>query len=117
MNFIKVSFYYIAGYLGFTALGLIISPAQFQKLMLASDIYPSVPMRFAGMFALLLAIVIFQLARKGLWELYPTTLFARGLGLAILVSLYVKTHNPFFVSALVVVFIGLSLTLIGHFKK
>jgi hypothetical protein len=117
MKYIKFSFYYIAGYLGFTAVGLIFVPELFQKFMFASEVYPSVPMQFAGMFALLLSIVVFQLARKGLWQLYLTTLLARTFGLVILMSLYVKTHNPFFLSALVVVSVGYFLTLVGHFKK
>ncbi len=99
MNFIKLSFYYIAGYLGLTALGLIFISTQFQELLFASEVYPSVPMRFAGMFALLLSIVVFQLARKELWQMYPTSLFARFFGIIILISLFLKTHNPIFISA------------------
>ena len=92
-------------------------PAEFQKLLFASQVYDATPMRIAGMFALLLSIVVFQLARKGLYELYTTTLFARAVALVIIISLYFQTRNPFFLSMLAIVCVGVIATLVGHFQK
>jgi len=117
MKLIKFSFYYISAYLGLAGVMFLAAPAQFQKLLFASEVYDATPMRIAGMFALLLSIVVFQLARKGLFELYTTTLFARAVALVIIVSLYVQTQNPFFLSMLAIVSVGVTLTIIGHFRK
>ncbi|MEI6843212.1 MAG: hypothetical protein WCK48_01745 [bacterium] len=116
MKYIKFSFYYISAYLGLAGITFLFIPAQFQKLLFASEIYDPIPMAIAGMFALLLSIVLFQLARKGLFELYPTTFFARIVAIAIIVSLYVRTHNPFFISMFMIVIVGMIITAIGHFK-
>ncbi len=86
-------------------------------LILGSEIYDPVPIGIAGMFALLLSIIIFQLGRKGLYDLYKTTLFARTIAMLVIINLYAKTQNPFFLSMLGIVLIGFVLTLIGHFQK
>lgn len=117
MKLIKFSFYYISAYLGLAAVAFLFFPSAFQKLLFASEVYPPVPMHIAGMFALLLSIVVFQLARKGLFELYPTTLFARVLALIIIVTLYFQTHNPFFICMFGIVIVGFITTIIGHFQK
>lgn len=117
MKLIKFSFYYIAAYLALAGVMFLFAPSWFQKLLFASEIYDAVPMRIAGMFALLLSIVIFQLGRKGLYELYKTTLFARAVALIIIVVLYFQTSNPFFLSMLAIVSVGVAVTLVGHFKK
>ena len=117
MKLIKFSFYYISAYLGLAGVTFLFIPAQFQKLLFANQIYDSVPMHLAGMFALLLSIVVFQLARKQLFELYTTTLFARAVALVIIIALYIQTHNPFFLSMLAIVLFGVVVTIIGHFQK
>jgi hypothetical protein len=117
MRLIKLSFYYISAYLGLAGITFLFIPTQFQKLLFANQIYDPIPMHIAGMFALLLSIVVFQLARKKMFEMYPTTLFARVVALIIIVSLYFQTHNPFFISMFVIVAIGMATTLLGHFQQ
>ncbi len=117
MKLIKFSFYYISAYLGLAGVMFLAAPTEFQKLLFANQIYDATPMRLAGMFALLLSIVVFQLARKGLFELYKTTLFARAVALVIIISLYFQTKNPFFLSMLAIVCVGVVATLVGHFQK
>ncbi|MEI6660053.1 MAG: hypothetical protein WCK91_01355 [bacterium] len=117
MNLIKFSFYYIASYLGLAGVAFLLFPTQFQRLLFANQIYDTIPMNIAGMFALLLSIVVFQLARKGLFELYSTTLFARAVALIIIIYLYIQTRNPFFISMFSIVSLGVILTLIGHYNR
>ena len=117
MKYIKFSFYYISAYLGLAGVAFLFFPTQFQKLLLADKIYDPVPMHIAGMFAMLLSIVIFQVARKQLFQMYPTTLFARTIALVIIFTLYFQTRNPQFLTISVIVIVGVVLTLIGHFKK
>ncbi len=116
MNYIKFGFYYLATYLGLTGLAFLFVPDQFQKLLFGNPIYDSIPMNIAGMFAVLLSIVVFQIARKGHFEFYTTTLFARSFAIVVLICLYIKTSNPLFIAMLVVVLIGVLITLLGHFK-
>jgi len=117
MKLIKFSFYYIAAYLALAGVMFLFAPAWFQKLLFANEIYDAVPMHIAGMFALLLSIVVFQLGRKGLYELYKTTLFARAVALVVIVTLYFKTHNPFFLSMFGIVSLGVIVTLVGSYQK
>lgn len=117
MKLIKFSFYYISAYLGLAGVAFLFFPGPFQKMLFADEIYDSVPMNIAGMFALLLSIVVFQLARKGLFSLYRTTLFARVVAIVIIAALYFQTGNPFFISMFAIVAIGMAITLIGHFQN
>ena len=116
MKFIKFGFYYLASYLFLTGWAFLLIPTEFQKLLFGNPIYDAVPMQIAGMFAVLLSIVVFQIARKGLFELYTTTLFARSFAVLVLICLYAQTHNPLFVCMLGVVLVGILITLYGHFK-
>lgn len=117
MKLIKFSFYYIASYLFVAAVGFLIFPETFPKLLLSNHVYEPAALRLAGMFALLLSIVVLQLGRKGLFELYRTTLFIRLIALILIIVFYFQTRDPFFFSMFAIVGVGVVLTLVGHFQK
>ena len=116
MKLTRYSLIYLATYLTIGGIGFLFIPTIFSKLLFANQIYQEEPLRMAGMFSLLLGIVVIQIVRHKVSVLYPTSVFARAVGLVALAVLYVQTNNTMFVSLFVIVFVGFSLTLLSLHK-
>jgi len=110
MKLTRYSLTYLATYLTLGGLGFLFIPTQFSKLLLSNVTYQEIPMRLAGMFSLLLGIVVAQMVRHRVTVLYATSILARVIGVVALVAFYFQTHNPMFLTLFVIVIIGLSLT-------
>jgi uncharacterized protein YjeT (DUF2065 family) len=116
MKLTKFSLIYLATYLTMGGVGFLFVPTAFSKLLFANPVYQEEPLRMAGMFSLLLGIVVIQIVRHEVSVLYPTSIVARVIGLIALAVLYFQTHNPMFVSLFVIVFLGFSITLFSLIK-
>ena len=106
----NLSLYYLAGYLVPAGLLLLFAPEFATKLLLSNHTYDYAPFRLAGVLLLVVGILIIQIIRHHLEQLYLTTLIARALISATLLWLYLSTGDPFFAVVLVVVLIGVALT-------
>lgn len=106
----RLSLYYLAAYLLGAGIALILAPALALKLLFASGQYGDVLPRLLGVVLLSLGIVIVQIIRHQLEVLYPTTLIVRTLIVAVLIGLLIYSHDPLFISLLVVVGFGMVLT-------
>jgi uncharacterized protein YjeT (DUF2065 family) len=106
----NLSLYYLAGYLVPAGLLLLFVPEFATKLLLSNHTYDYAPFRLAGVLLLVLGILIIQIIRHHLDQLYTTTLVARALISATLLWLFVTTGDPFFAVVLVIVLIGVALT-------
>lgn len=106
----RLSLYYLAAYLLGAGIALILAPSLALKLLFASGQYGDVLPRLLGVVLLALGIVIVQIIRHRLEVLYPTTLIARTLIVAVLIGLFIYSHDPLFISLLVVVGFGMVLT-------
>ena len=111
MKLTRYSLIYLATYLTVGGLGFLFIPTQFSKLLLSNTVYQEIPLRLAGMFSLLLGIVVIQIVRHQVMVLYPTSLLARLVGLIALAAFYFQTDNPMFVTLFVIVFIGFAATI------
>ena len=111
MKFSRYSLTYLATYLTLGGIGFLFFPTQFSKLLLSNTAYQEIPLRLAGMFSLLLGIVVIQIVRHQLEVLYPTSLLARLIGLVALLVFYFQTHNPMFMTLSIIVFIGFAATI------
>jgi len=111
MKFSRYSLTYLATYLTLGGLGFLFIPTQFSKLLFSNVTYQEIPLRLAGMFSLLLGIVVVQIVRHQLEVLYPTSLVARFVGLIALLVFYFNTHNPMFLTLSVIVTIGFVATI------
>ena len=109
-----LSLYYLIGYLILAGLALIAAPQLALKLLLSNGSYGDVLPRLLGVVLLALGIVILQIVRLQLEVLYSTTLIVRGIILVCLLGLYLYAHDPFFLSLIGVVGLGVLLTGVSY---
>jgi len=106
----NLSLYYLAGYLVPAGLLLLFVPEFATKLLLSNRTYDYAPFHLAGVLLLVIGILVVQIIRHRLEQLYTTTLVARALISATLLWLFLTTGDPFFAVVLVIVLIGVALT-------
>jgi hypothetical protein len=106
----NLSLYYLAGYLIPAGLLLLFVPEFATKLLLSDRTYDYAPFHLVGVLLLVIGILIVQIIRYRLTQLYATTLVARALISATLLWLFLTTGDPFFAVVLVIVLIGVALT-------
>jgi hypothetical protein len=106
----NLSLYYLAGYLVPAGLLLLFVPEFATKLLLSNRTYDYAPFHLAGVLLLVIGILVIQIIRYRLEQLYATTLVARALISATLLWLFLNTGDPFFGVILVIVLIGVALT-------
>jgi hypothetical protein len=110
----NLSLYYLAGYLVPAGLLLLFVPELATKLLLSNRTYDYAPFHLAGVLLLVIGILIVQIIRHRLDQLYATTLVARALISATLLWLFLSTGDPFFAVVLVIVLIGVALTGVSY---
>ena len=110
MNRTRLSLYYLAGYLTFAGLALLLVPTFALKLLLSNGDYGEVFPRLAGMLLVGLAILVTQIIRHRVEVLYPTTLVVRLFFLVVFAYLYLSSSDPFFLVVFVIVAVGVILT-------
>ena len=106
----NLSLYYLAGYLVPAGLLLLFVPEFATKLLLSNRTYDYAPFHLVGVLLLVIGILIVQIIRHQIDQLYTTTLVARALISATLLWLFLTTGDPFFAVVLVIVLIGVALT-------
>lgn len=106
----RLSLFYLVGYLIPSGVMLLIAPRFALKLLLSNGDYGDVFPRAAGMLAVGLGIMIVQMMRLRLSDLYSTTLVVRSFFFVCLLSLYKLNHDLFFLVLLVILSIGIVLT-------
>ena len=110
MNRTRLSLYYLAGYLTFAGLALLLVPSFALKLLLSNGDYGETFPRLAGMLLLGLAILVTQIIRHRVEVLYPTTLVVRLFFLVVFAYLYLSSSDPFFLVVFGIVAVGVILT-------
>jgi len=110
MSRTRLSLFYLAGYLWFAGLALLIVPTFALQLLFSNGDYGEVFPRLAGMLLTGLAVLVTQIIRHRLEVLYPTTLVVRLLFLVVLAYLFVSSGDPFFAVVFGIVALGVFLT-------
>ena len=110
MNRTRLSLFYLAGYLTFAGLALLLVPSFALKLLLSNGDYGDVFPRLAGMLLLGLAILVTQIIRHRIEVLYPTTLVVRLFFLVVFAYLFLTSDDPFFLVVFGIVLLGVVLT-------
>ncbi len=104
---------YLAGYLCGGGAGFALMPRLALKLMFSNGDYGEVFPRFAGMMVLALGLIVVQILRKEIWALYRTLIVVRvGLCTAWVV-LFTLSRDPFFLTLLGLVGLGIVISVIG----
>lgn len=110
MHRTRLSLFYLAGYLAFAGLALLLVPTFALQLLLSNGDYGEVFPRLAGMLLLGLAALVVQIIRHRVEVLYPTTLLVRLFFLAVFAYLYALSRDPFFLVVFGIVVVGVALT-------
>ena len=110
MNRTRLSLYYLAGYLTFAGLALLLVPSFALKLLLSNGDYGDAFPRLAGMLLIGLAILVTQIIRHRIEVLYPTTLVVRLFFLVVFAYLFLSSSDPFFLVVFGIVLLGVILT-------
>jgi thiol:disulfide interchange protein len=110
VNRTRLSLYYLAGYLTFAGLALLLVPTFALQLLLSNGDYGEVFPRLAGMLLVGLAILITQIIRHRVEVLYPTTQVVRLFFLIVFAYLYLISSDPFFLVVFGIVALGVILT-------
>ena len=110
MHRTRLSLYYLAAYLAFAGLALLLVPTFALQLLFSNGDYGEVFPRLAGMLLLGLAILVTQIIRHRIEVLYPTTLVVRLFFLVVLAYLYLSSSDPFFLVVFGIVVLGVIFT-------
>ena len=114
MHRTRLSLYYLASYLTFGGLGFLAAPQEMLSLFFCNGSYSDVMVRFVGALLLALGIVVIQVIRYHLSQLYFTTLLVRSIILSTMLALYFSSRDPLMITLSVIVGLGLALTLSGY---
>ena len=106
----RLSLYYVAGYLIFAGVALLLAPQLALSLLLASGSYGDVLPRLLGVALFALGIVVAQIIRHDVQALYGTTLAVRGFILVTIAALYLYSSDPLFLVLIGVVGLGVVMT-------
>ena len=106
----RLSLFYLATYLVGAGLALIFAPSLALTLLFTNGHYGDVMPRLLGVVLFALGVVIVQIIRHRVEVLYTTTLLVRSVIVVVLAALFVSSHDPLFISLLVVVGLGMVLT-------
>lgn len=106
----RLSLYYLVTYLTLTGLGLMLAPAWTLKMLFASREYDDAMPRFVGIMMFALGLVVSQIIRVRVAELYPITVLVRSVIWLYVLWLYFHTGETFFAAVLGVLGFGILLT-------
>ena|SRR5882724_4632941 len=113
MNWTRLSFIYLTGYLWIGGLGLLAAPDRAIRLLGSDGSYPLVLLHLVGGLMLALGIVVADIARKRIEPLYPTTLIVRTVLLTTILWLFIASRDVLFLSLAGIVAFGMLLTGLG----
>jgi hypothetical protein len=119
MRLTHLSLYYVVTYLAVAGLALLLVPNFALTLLLSNnaasygDIFP----RFVGMTLIGLDILVFQIVRLRLEQLYLTTLLVRIFFAVILVGLLLMSRDPFFLVVVGIIAVGVAMTSYAYLRE
>jgi hypothetical protein len=111
----RFSLFYLAGYLIPAGVLLLLAPTFSTRLLLSNGDYGDVFPRLAGMLLIGLGILVVQIIRLRLDQLYTTTLVIRLFFCVCLVVFYAMSRDPFFLVLVAIVGFGLIFTGISFY--
>ena len=106
----RLSLYYLATYLVGAGVALVIAPGLTLMLLFSNGHYGDVMPRLLGVVLFSLGVFVVQVIRHQVEALYTTTLAVRSVIVLVLAGLFAYSHDPLFISLIVVVGIGMILT-------
>jgi hypothetical protein len=119
MNLTRLSLYYVVMYLAVAGLALLVMPNFALNLLLSNNAnaYGDVFPRFVGMTLIGLDILVFQIVRLRIEQLYSTTLAVRIFFVGVLVGLFIMSKDPFFLVVVAIIALGVAMTGYAYMRE
>lgn len=119
MSRTRLSLWYVVAYLIVAGLALLLVPNFALSLLLSNNAsaYGDVFPRFVGMTLIGLDVLVFQIVRLRIEQLYSTTLIVRIFFLAVLALLFVLSKDPFFLVVFAIVGVGVAITGYSYLRE
>ncbi len=106
----RLCIWYVAGYLVFSGLALLLAPRAALAAMLSDTDYGLVMPRWVGMLSVALGTLVGQVVRQRIVVLYPLSFFMPAAMLVGFVGMYLQSANPLFLAVSAVVGMGVVAT-------
>jgi hypothetical protein len=107
---VRLCIWYVAGYLVFSGLALLIAPHSTLAAMLSNTDYGNVMPRWVGMLSVALGTLVGQIVRLRIAPLYPLSFFMPAAMLVGFVGLYLQSADRLYLVVSAVVGIGVLAT-------
>jgi hypothetical protein len=119
MKLTRLSLYYVVMYLAVAGIALLVVPNFALNLLLSNNAasYGDVFPRFVGMTLIGLDILVFQIVRLRLEQLYSTTLLVRIFFAVVLVGLFLISRDPFFLVVVAIIVVGVAMTGYAYLRE
>lgn len=119
MSLTRLTLWYVVAYLAVAGLALLLLPNFALTLLLSNNAasYGDVFPRFVGMTLIGLDILVFQIVRLRLEQLYSTTLLVRIFFVVVLVGLFVLSNDPFFLVVVAIIAVGVAMTGYAYLRE
>ncbi len=115
MTLTRLSLFYLATYLPVAGLLLLLVPDTATRLLLSDGTYDDVFTRLAGAVLLAIGVLVIGIVRHRVEVLYVWTVGVRVFLATVLLVLYAKTSDPFFLTVFAIVGFGVVLTAAGYY--
>jgi len=106
----NLSLIYVAAYLWGAGISLLLAPRLALHLLLSTGDYGEILPRLAGLLLLGLGMLVVQIIRYRITDLYQTTLAVRVVFCLGFILLYMRSRDPLFLVLLAVVGVGVLAT-------
>lgn len=110
----RISLFYLANYLIIGGVGFLFAPKIVLQLFQSNGDYHNMVLRMAGVLLIALGILVVQIIRLRVSELYATTLIVRIFILISFISLYAIYEDPMMIVLTIIVGIGFFYTLTSY---
>jgi hypothetical protein len=119
MQLTRLSLYYVVAYLAVAGLALLLMPNFALNLLLSNNAaaYGDVFPRFVGMTLIGLDILVFQIVRLRIEQLYATTLAVRIFFIVVLAGLFLIAKDPFFLVVVAIIALGVAMTGYAYLRE
>lgn len=114
MDKTRISLFYPASYLIIGGVGFLFFPKIVLQLFMSNGDYHNLILRMAGVLLIVIGVIIVQIIRLRVSELYATTLIVRAFILLSFISLYLIYDDPMMIVLTVIVGTVFFFTLISY---
>jgi uncharacterized protein YjeT (DUF2065 family) len=110
----RISLFYVISYLLPGGLGLLAAPQLALKLLSSNGAYDDVMPRVVGMMMIALGVFVLQIVRRRVEDLYLTALAVRIGMLPIMLSFWLVSRDPLYLTLLGIVGVGVVYTSVSY---